>query len=76
MDAIFGMSQGVATWVLALGLGSLVLGTLLLTSGRRRREKQEHGSQNRVLALVLIVAGAIAAILGAILWITALTTGG
>lgn len=76
MDAIFGMSQGVATWVLALGLGALVLGTLLLTSGRRRREKQEHGAQNRVLALVLIVAGALAAILGAISWITALTTGG
>ena len=62
--------------MLALGLGALVLGALLLTTGRRRRAKQGHGKQRGWLAIALVVIGAVLTIVGAIAWVTSLSTGG
>ena len=76
MDAIFGIMQGSAIWLLALGLGLLVLGVVLLRTGRLRREKAEHGQQRQWLEIALIVVGAVLAILGAVGWMGSLTTGG
>lgn len=76
MDAIFGITQGAAIWLLALGLGLLVLGLVLLRTGRLRRSKEEHGDQRRWLEIALVAAGAVLAVLGAVGWIGSLTTGG
>ncbi|MCR8671284.1 hypothetical protein [Agrococcus sp. HG114] len=76
MDAIFGIMQGSAIWLLALGLGLLVLGVVLLRTGRLRREKAEHGQRRQGLEIALIVVGAVLAVLGAVGWIGSLTTGG
>ena len=76
MDAIFGMAQGLATVLLALGLAALVLGLVLLLGGRKRPERQRDGRQRRIIAIVLVVVGALVAIPSAISWVTALTTGG
>ncbi|WP_306233112.1 hypothetical protein [Agrococcus beijingensis] len=76
MDAIFGLGQGLSIVVLALGLGALVLGLGLLRAAARRRGKLEAGQQRRVLAIVLVVAGALLAVFAAISWIVALTAGG
>jgi hypothetical protein len=75
MDAIFGIAQGASTWILALGLGALVLGIVLLTSGRRRRAKQEHGRERGWLAIALVVLGAVLAVTGAVAWATSFSTG-
>ncbi len=76
MDAVFGMGQGLATVVLALSLGALVLGIVMLRSGAKRRAKQEDGPQRRMLAIALIVIGVVLVIPAAISWVTALTAGG
>ena len=76
MNAIFGIAQGTSTWMLALGLGTLVLGALLLTTGRRRRAKQEHGKKRGWLSIALDVIGAVLALVGAIAWVTSLSTRG
>lgn len=76
MDAIFGMTQGLATVLLGLSLAALVLGIVLLLSGRKRPERQRDGRQRRILAIVLVVVGALVAIPAAISWVTALASGG
>jgi hypothetical protein len=75
MDAIFGMTQGLATVLLGLSLAALVLGLVLLLSGRKRPEQQRDGRQRRILAIVLVVVGALVAIPAAISWVTALVSG-
>lgn len=76
MDAIFGMTQGLATVLLGLSVAALVLGLVLLLSGRSRPERQRNGRQRRILAIVLVVVGALVAIPAAISWVTALASGG
>ncbi len=76
MDAIFGLTQGLATVLLGLSLAALVLGVVLLLSSRKRPERERDGRRRRILAIVLVVAGALVAIPAALSWVTALTSGG
>jgi hypothetical protein len=76
MDAIFGMSQGLATVLLGLGLATLVLGLVLLVAGRKRRSQQRDGRQRKMIAIALVVVGAVVAVPAAVSWVTALTSGG